>query len=46
MVNQRKQRYLCKKCGKIFVENPHNLKKIAIRLYTDGIEKDSISKNF
>ncbi len=42
--NQGKQRYLCKECGKIFVENPErrhyldDLKKIAIRLYTDGVE--------
>ncbi len=49
--NQGKQRYLCKKCGRIFVENPErkhypdNLKKIAIRLYTDGVEISVIARS-
>ncbi len=49
--NQGKQRYLCKECGRIFVENPqrrhypHKLKKIAIRLYTDGVEMAVIARS-
>ena len=49
--NQRKQRYLCKECGRIFVENPERrhypdyLKKIAIRLYTDGVEIAVIARS-
>ena len=49
--NQGKQRYLCKECGKIFVENPERrhysnyLKKIAIRLYTDGVEIAVIARS-
>ena len=49
--NQGKQRRLCKECGKIFVENPErrhypdNLKKIAIRLYTDGVEIAVIARS-
>ena len=40
--NQGKQRYLCKECKRIFVENPERrhypkeLKEIALCLYTDG----------
>jgi len=50
-LNQEKQRYLYKECGKIFVENPErrhypdNLKKIAIRLYTDGVEIAVIARS-
>ncbi|GAB6072468.1 hypothetical protein JCM14244_08450 [Venenivibrio stagnispumantis] len=49
--NQGKQRYLCKECGRIFVENPErkhypdNLKKTAIRLYTDGVPIAVISRS-
>ncbi|MDM7273048.1 MAG: IS1 family transposase [Sulfurihydrogenibium azorense] len=49
--NQGKQRYLCKDCGKIFVDNPQRrhysdeLKKIAIRLYTDGVEIAVIARS-
>ena len=49
--NQGKQRYLYKKCGRIFVENPERkhypdkLKKIAIRLYTDGVEIAVIARS-
>ena len=49
--NQGKQRYLCKECGRIFVENPErkhypeDLKKIAIRLYTDGVEIAVIARS-
>ena len=49
--NQGKQRYLCEECWRIFVENPErthypdNLKKIAIRLYTDGVERAVIARS-
>ncbi len=49
--NQGKQRYLCKECRRIFVENPERkhypdkLKKIAIRLYTDGVEIAVIARS-
>ncbi|MFN7112706.1 MAG: transposase, partial [Brevundimonas sp.] len=41
----------CKDCGKIFVDNPQRrhysdeLKKIAIRLYTDGVEIAVIARS-
>ena len=49
--NQGKQRYLCKECKRIFVENPdrrhypQELKKIAINLYTDGVEIAVIARS-
>ena len=49
--NQGKQRYLCKECKRIFVENhqrrhyPQKLKEIALKLYTDGVEISVISRS-
>ena len=49
--NQGKQRYLCKECKRIFVENPERrhypqkLKEIALKLYTDGVEIAVISRS-
>jgi len=49
--NQNKQRYKCKNCGRIFVDNPerfhypHETKKIALRLYTDGVEIAVIARS-
>ena len=49
--NQGKQRYKCKECDRIFVENPQRrhypkeLKEIAIRLFTDGVEIAVIARS-
>ncbi|WP_457641294.1 IS1/IS1595 family N-terminal zinc-binding domain-containing protein [Persephonella sp.] len=48
--NQGKQRYLCKDCQRIFVENPERrhypekLRKIVLRLYTDRVEIAKLKK--
>ena len=49
--NQNKQRYRCKSCGRIFIDNPERMhypeetKRIALRLYTDGVEIAVISRS-
>ncbi|WP_121922660.1 IS1/IS1595 family N-terminal zinc-binding domain-containing protein [Hydrogenothermus marinus] len=49
--NQGKQRYLCKSCKRIFVENlerrhyPKKLKDMAIKLYIDRVSIAAISRS-